>query len=91
MTTILLIALAFGAAVLEGFALSVLWGWFIVPVFAAPALRIPYAIGLALIVGMLTHKTRKPEDDPEPPYILAMGLVSPLVFLGCGWIVRLFV
>lgn len=60
-------------------------------VFAAPALRIPYAVGLALIVSMLTHKSKKPDDEPELPTILATALVVPPIFLGCGWIVKLFV
>lgn len=91
MATLLAIVLVFVTATLEGYVLSVLWGWFIVPVFAAPALRIPYAVGLALIVSMLTHKSKKPDDEPELPTILATALVVPPIFLGCGWIVKLFV
>ena len=36
----------------RGYVLSVLWAWFIVPLFGLPALSIPLAIGLMVIVSM---------------------------------------
>jgi hypothetical protein len=42
-------------AVLNGFALTVLWGWFIIPLFAAPALTTAQAIGLGLVVNFITE------------------------------------
>jgi len=78
------------AVLLEGYVLSVLWGWFIVPVFSAPRLTVAYAIGLALLVGMLTHRVRKPEDTPETPFFLAMSVINPVIFLVIGWIVKAF-
>ena len=36
-----------------GFALTKLWVWFIVPVFALPVLTIAYAIGLMLVVNLV--------------------------------------
>ena len=77
--------------VLEGWALTVLWGWFIVPTFGLPSLRIPYAIGLSLVVGMLTHRVRKPEDTPETAFFLIVSLINPFVFVAIGAVVRLFV
>ena len=79
------------AVIFEGFVLSILWKWFVVPVFGAPVLTITYAIGLALIVGMLTAKARKQEHAPELVEVLSQGLVTPLVFLVIGWIVKAFV
>lgn len=94
MKLLLYIPAAFIAACWNGFVLSVLWGWFIVPVFQAPTLRIPYAIGLAIVVSMLTHQIdwkRAAEDDyPEVVKLLGGSLVA-LFALGYGWIVRLFV
>lgn len=91
MIVLLTIGLTVLAATLEGFALTVLWGWFIVPAFGVPALRIPYAIGLALVVGMLTHRVRSDNDKPDTVTVLAHGLVMPFVYIAIGWIVRLFV
>lgn len=74
-----------------GFVLSIMWGWFVVPVFHVEPLRIPYAIGLAYIVQWLTHQTRKQEDDPELGYLLYMALLRPAILLFAGWIVTKFI
>lgn len=60
-TIIIVFAVGIMAAIsfiLNGYVLSVLWGWFIVPTFGAPELGIVPAIGLVLVVGILTHGTR---------------------------------
>ena len=43
-------------AVMNGYVLSVLWGWFVVPVFSVPPLSIATAIGLSLAIGMLVKQ-----------------------------------
>jgi hypothetical protein len=91
MIFLLTIALGVTSAILNGWVLSVMWGWFIVPVFAAPTLRIPYAIGLALVFGMLAHQSRKSEHTPDVGESLMESLLLPLFVLGIGWIVKLFV
>jgi len=57
---IVIFALTTGAiivgALVGGWALSVLWGWFIVPIFNLPILPILYAIGLGLLVQLLLHR-----------------------------------
>lgn len=82
--------------VVRGWVLGTLWAWFIVPVFHLPALRIPYAIGLSLLVGMLTHQTSDCEEKKRTTSehlwrVLAVSFVGPLMILGIGWLVRLFV
>ncbi len=91
MQVILFLIFAPLISIWRGYVFSVMWLWFIVPVFAAPPLRIPYAIGLALVIGMLTHQTRKTEDDPSMAHIMIVGALAPLVMLGVAWIVKLFV
>jgi len=44
------------AMILNGYILSIMWGWFIVPVFEVKELSIAYAIGISITVAMLTHK-----------------------------------
>lgn len=79
---------------LGGWVLTVLWGWFIVPTFHLPWLGIVSAIGINLVVRFLTFQV----IDIKPPerttgerwaYSIAVGL-SPLVSLGAGWVVHLF-
>jgi hypothetical protein len=91
MRLLFFLAVAPVTTVWYGFVLSIMWGWFVVPVFHVAPLRIPFAIGLAYIVQWLTHQTRKTEDEPELGELLYMALLKPLVLLGCGWIVTWFI
>lgn len=85
------------AAILNGWALSIIWGWFVVPLFGLPSLSVPAAIGLALTLNLFV----RPEYD-EKRYqnsdlaeitgaLIGKGLLGPLVVLGLGWIVKQFI
>jgi len=37
--------------IFNGYALSTMWAWFVVPEFDVPELKISEAIGISLIVG----------------------------------------
>jgi hypothetical protein len=81
-------------SILNGFTLSVLWGWFIVPVFELPVLGIVPAIGLALVVGFLTHQTTRnsSRESTTEAFIelLVTSIVKSFMLLLIGWIVTLF-
>lgn len=79
------VAIAF-AAIWNGFVLSVLWGWFMVPTFSLPHLGVAPAIGVALVIGYLTHQRKS--DKEEWGDALAYAALSPLIALGIGWIVK---
>ena len=90
----LLLAMVIGS-VLGGFVLTVLWGWFVVPVFNTPSLNIVAAIGLSLIVNFFTAQAQptdeKKKDEIETVITLLIWAVGkPLTYLGLGWIVNLF-
>jgi uncharacterized SAM-binding protein YcdF (DUF218 family) len=89
MIAIVFIAMAVLGALLEGWVLSVMWRWFIVPL-GVPALTIPAAIGVALVVGMLTHQTRN-SDEIEWETLLASAFINPLLALVVGWMLRPFI
>jgi hypothetical protein len=81
--------------ILDGIVLRQLWLWFVVPLFEVPALSIPQAIGLGVIVGYLTHQDRytKREGDEMLTaliYGILSGIMTPLIGLLIGWIVTLF-
>ena len=84
------------AYILNGFALSVLWGWFVVPVFHLAQLNIAPAIGFALVVGFLTHQAHVDMKKEEMTVIhkscLKVGnnIGAPITALLVGWIVHLF-
>ena len=84
------------SSIFNGYALSVLWGWFIVPTFGMPALGVVPAIGIAMVVSYLTHQTHESEKKDDDgigvkifkAVILSLG--KPAFTLLFGWIVHLF-
>ena len=82
------------AWLLNGWVLTILWGWFIVPTFGLRPLGFIPALGVALVVGYLTRQF----VDVEAPkrttgerwaraFVIAM---SPLLSLAMGWVLHLF-
>lgn len=86
------------SSIFNGYALSVLWGWFVVPTFGAPALGVVPSIGIAMVVSYLTHQVhgcdRKKEKDQSfveaISYSIAFVFLKPSIALFFGWIVHLF-
>lgn len=78
-------------AMLNGYALAVLWGWFVVPVFRLTALSVVQAIGIAMVVSYLTQSSSSAIDKSdswwEPFAKMAM---KPLFALAFGWVVKQF-
>lgn len=75
------------AILLNGYALSVLWAWFMVPVFHLPEIGIAQASGISLVVGMMTHQVTPVDKErewwEEPITILGRPLIALL--LGAIW------
>lgn len=90
-TTIVL--MVYGA-MMNGWALSKLWSWFIVKTFGLPALTIPSAIGVAMVVTYLTQKLDDKKSEDKYWEVLVKGAVistlKPLFALGFGAIVKLW-
>jgi hypothetical protein len=85
------------ALVVDGWALKILWAWFIVPVFHLPYLTIGQAIGIACVVGLLWHKPEKEckcKDKEEEGLLKIVGTAlfelfgAPLISLVLGWFVK---
>lgn len=89
MSTFLAGLLFIPSALLHGWALSVMWGWFIVPTFRAPGLGVVPAIGLCLVAGMLFRHGDSGEKRSMLNIILTNAL-GTLFILGAGWVVHLF-
>lgn len=75
------------AMLVAGYALSVAWTWFIVPL-GVPGLSIPQAIGITFVVAFF--KDRKPKDNEKAIVTIGSEIVSPLLLLGVAWIIQLF-
>ena len=81
---------------LNGWALSVLWGWFVAPQFALPPLSVPIAIGLVLTAQLIIrpdYGTTKHKDSDFGDVIgKAVGAaIAPLAVVGVGWLLLHFV
>lgn len=79
-------------AILDGFVLIKLWGWFIVPTFALPTLGLAAAIGIAMIIRYLTHE-HKWDGEKNKKNLgsqFAIAISYPILSLLLGYIVSLF-
>ena len=77
---------------LNGLVLSVLWGWFMVPL-GVPGINIAHAIGISCVVGLLSHQPRNVStSSPEAALgeILGWGIINPLLILLFGFIAKSF-
>jgi hypothetical protein len=75
----------------EGLAIKTLWAWFVAQQFGLPPIGLAHAIGLALLISLVTHQAPSDIwDDERPGRVLAWEFVSPAVALAVGWIVRQF-
>lgn len=77
-----------------GYVLSVLWGWFLVPLHL-PAVTVAEAIGISLTIGMLTSKIPEPQQEEEDNRektirVLSYAVLYPSLVLFCGSIVHAF-
>lgn len=86
-----------GGMVVNGWALSVLWDWFMVPAFGLPHLAVSYAIGISVVIGLLTHQRQEQKKyenmDEAAKGLLEQGtyvVAKPLVAVLVGWIITWF-
>ncbi len=80
-----------GSIVVHGFILSVLWGWFVHPLFSvAPALGIVPAIGVALTVALMVQVYK---TIPMVNYwvFFIQSIIPPAVLLGLGAIIHFLI
>ncbi len=80
-------------SVWEGFVLTKLWGWFLVPHFGMAALPITIAIGISLIAAFLTHQSKPKSNESLEDQIVELfgrSITNGLVMLLMGWTVTQF-
>lgn len=79
---------------LSGYALSILWEWFIVPIFNVPSLSAPIAIGIMLIVNYVIYHHIEYKDyatlKEEVQNIIVASVVKPIGAIIVGWVITLF-
>lgn len=76
---------------IQGWAISILWAWFIVPIFTIPQISITQSIGLAIFMGVFSqYRAPKKEESQKPLQDMMSQLLKPLIAVGIGWIVKGF-
>jgi len=76
--------------IIHGLVLVKLWAWFITPYFGLPAITVPVAIGLSLILGMLCTGSDDLKTETKIATILTNSNLNSLITLFVGWIVTFF-
>lgn len=76
-------------AIWWGYALSILWAWFIVPLGASP-LSVAHAYGVTLVAGLLMGtrgiNAKQNEDKDAWKVQLVIAFLYPLLALGLGYV-----
>jgi hypothetical protein len=88
--TLGVLALLVASTVLDGWAVSVCWNWFMVPYLNMPHLAIVPAIGIRLTVGLFIHAAKETEKRDWYDSIM-QALLGPVFAVGLGWLVKAFV
>ena len=76
----------------NGYALTKLWGWFVVPTFGLPRLSIAAACGLSLIATHLTHQQGYCKDERSTAQkrldLICFTVITPFMVIFIGWIIN---
>lgn len=83
------------STLLNGWALSVLWGWFMVGIFELPGISVGQAIGISVIVNLLTYthvesNTKDKKVSELVGQLLGSAILRPLFAVLVGWLVYRF-
>jgi hypothetical protein len=92
---LILLVIIVPSTIINGWVISVLWGWFVTSVFAgAPRLGIAQAVGLSLVARTMTWHPPNTTDDRSYWYkvgsAVGAAVVAPVLVLSVGWIVKGF-
>jgi hypothetical protein len=89
-----IISLAVIAFVSKIYVLSVLWNWFVTPVFNIQSPSLPIIAGMSLLVALLTFRASNlnNSEDSQEGFQKVLGLaLAPWATLASAWIVLQFV
>lgn len=86
---VLLVPFVAFLAAYRGWFISILWAWFVVPVFALPVLSVPQAIGLSLVGTTFINTSGSSKKQTTAEWTLS-ALLGPIVGLGLAWVVKQF-
>lgn len=74
----------------QGFVLTKLWFWFVVPV-GLPNINFIEAVGIVMIVDFLTSQYIPKNNDEDRISAFLYSIMGPLFILLIGWIITWFI
>ena len=74
--------------ILHAAAVTLIWGWFLVPLFHFPPIGMAAAIGISCLVDLFMYKT--PATDPDTTAMAIGGLLAPLILLAVAFVAKQF-
>jgi hypothetical protein len=69
-----------------GYAISVIWGWYVVKIFGLPYLPIPAAIGISALISCF--KTHRPNEEGKESTTFWLELLAPAFALAIAWVAK---
>ena len=96
MKYVVALMMAFLVFVWRAFAVTVLWTWFVVPLFALPSLPVAGAAGITAMIALFVPNRAGVVDLKDLPLAKVVGMSVtaaqfPAVALIVGWVAKLFV
>jgi len=93
---LLFILVIVGSALLEAWALTVIWDWCLAGVAGLPVLSMRAAVGVTLVCGLVQILPQPSNDDSRTLYektgaALARLFLKPLAVLAMAWLLLQFV
>ena len=75
------------ALFIEGWGVMLMWGWFVAPTFGLPSLSLAQAIGIDLILSLITARI----SSEDVSIVRKVGyLIGIILMIVTAWIVHLF-
>lgn len=73
-------------ALLRGWVISLLWGWYVTDYFGVRSLDVTEGVGLGILVSLSMSRSPTKEDEERHWAIdLAHMMLFPLIALAFGW------
>ena len=87
-----LMLVAIPLAIWKAYCISILWGWFITPVFGMPSPSMVAILGLLIFIPLAYPVFPNESDDfaERLGKLIGQSGIVPLIGLGVGWLYHLF-
>jgi len=77
------------SVILNGWALWLLWGWFMVPSLSLPSLSLAQSIGVGMVISYATYTYVPRQDGGDNDRLIAL-VAQPLIYTLLGYTVHRF-